>query len=125
MNATDKDKAVMEHLKAHPKEANELINEAQRRDLAEIEANYNDVVIACAGAKSYLNKLVDRLVSLKDSGFDEDSKEFKETYASVSKEWNRLDYKFSLKHGRRYDAYKQEVERCEALYKELRSLVLN
>ena len=125
MIVTDEDKAMMEHLKTHPEKAKDIIDEAQKKDLEEIEARYNDVINAYAGVKSYLNKLVDRLVALKDSGFDEDSKEFQDAYASVSKEWDRLDYKFSLKHGCRYDSYNQEVERCEALYKELRSLVLN
>ena len=124
MVATEREEAMMEHLRANPEKAKSLLKEAQARSIAEIKVTYNDAVSAYSCTKARLDSIVDGLVALKESGSDEDSVEFQQAYVDGEKEWDRLNYEFSLQHGRRYDAYEQEVERCKASYKKLKSLIL-
>jgi len=128
---TQREADMMEYLRLHPKKAKRLAKEAMRRSIGEIEEKYSDVIKAYAETKALLDGIIAEMVALKEIQkekgelFDGWSVELQQLHEKGEVEWNRLGCEFDVAHGRRYDAYKQELASCKANYAELQSLLLD
>lgn len=121
----------MEYLRLHPKKAKSLIKEAQGLDIMKIEEKYSDVIKAYNETKTVLDRIIVDMVAMQKGQKSKDklsggwSKALQQAYENGEKEWDSLSYEFHVTHGKRYDAYKQEIASCKSTYAKLQSLILD